>query len=361
MVNYKQNFINAVDYAAYKTKYSYWKLILLGIMGSVYVGLGYIVFIYILSKGQDWDAIYSGTKDIHISGAYLALAAALFPIGLLLIIFLGGSLFTSDNLTSLAILTKKAKIAPVVVKWGLTLAGNIIGAFIIAAIVRLGGIFSNKDLLLLSSVIHHKVILQWYNVLFSGLLCNILVAGTVWATLATKHSIAKIFLIYFPIWLFAIAGFQHVVANSILFAFGWLHGDTGIFQHLGALPVFKEGFIGDFNHIESWKAHDGTGMGLGDWTFYAVFANLIPAMIGNWISGSIILPLVYFYLSESNVKIKLYKQNGCKVCEDTCLSHLEDQECYFRTHRLGNHIQDSAEEEIIKKKAKFFKSKNSKK
>lgn len=357
MVDYKENFINAVDYAAHKTKYSYWKLILLGIMGSVYVGLGYIVFIYILSKGQDWNAIFNGDSNIYISGAYLSLAAALFPIGLLLIIFLGGSLFTSDNLTSLAILTKKAKVAPVVIKWGLTLVGNIIGAFVIAAIVRLGKIFDNKDLLLLSSVIHHKVMLQWYNTLFSGILCNILVAGTVWATLATKHSIAKIFLIYFPIWLFAIGGFQHVVANSILFAFGWLHGDTGIFQHLGELPVFEPNYIGDFAHVSSWR---GEGLNLGDWTFNAVFWNLIPAMIGNWLSGSIILPLVYFFLSDSNVKVKLYKENGCKVCEDKCTSHSEDEECYFKTHRLGNHIDNEPEEEIIRKRSKFFKSKQNK-
>ncbi|MGL4343197.1 MAG: formate/nitrite transporter family protein [Metamycoplasmataceae bacterium] len=323
MVGYKENFVNAIDFAVHKTKYSFWKLILLGIMGSFYVGLGYIAFIYIISKNQDWEAIEQGAS-IVISGGTLVLASALFPVGLLLIIFLGGSLFTSDNLTSIAILTKKAKIRPVVIKWCLTLFGNIVGAFIIAAICRGGHIFSDRDLQVLSEIISSKVNKEWWNVFFSGILCNILVAGTVWATLATKHSIAKIFLIYFPIWLFAIVGFQHVVANVILFAFGWVHPDNPFIANIGDLS-------------------------LNEWTFNAIFINLLPAMVGNWLSGSIFLPFIYFWLSEHHKKIKMYKLNGCKVVEDKCLTHEYGDDCYFDKNKDVNIHDDENEQNKLSK------------
>lgn len=295
MHDYKDNFQNAIDFAVKKVGLKWWKLIWLGVMGCVYVGIGYICFIMIIAGMQGPGVFVKGWQDIIATGQQLpgldmggfplVIAAALFPVGLLLIIFLGGSLFTSDNLTSIAIMTKQIKIPPVILKWLLTLFGNILGAFLIAAIVRGGNIFTERHLYILQQIIAKKVHMEWWNAFFSGILCNILVAGTVWATMATRHSIAKIFLIYFPIWLFAIVGFQHVTANSILFALGWVHGDFPIMQNIGqgifAVPIT-----------------------LSDWSFRAVFINMIPAMFGNWLSGAVFLPFVYFWLSGHHHKMK---------------------------------------------------------
>ncbi|MGL6125160.1 MAG: formate/nitrite transporter family protein [Metamycoplasmataceae bacterium] len=295
MHDYKDNFSNAIEFAVKKTKLAWWKLIFLGIMGCIYVGIAYIAFIMIIAGMQDSSVFQDGWQQnlienniapkIDMTGWPLIVAAAIFPVGLLLIIFLGGSLFTSDNLTSIAILTKKIKISPVVLKWGLTLLGNIIGALLIAGLARGSHIFSEKHLFVLQQIIAKKVHIQWWESFFSGILCNILVAGTVWSTMATKHSIAKIFLIYFPIWLFAIVGFQHVTANAILFSFGWSHLDSPIIQHVGQ-GIFDAPIT------------------LADWTFRSVFINMIPAMCGNWLSGAIILPYVYFWLSDHHKIIK---------------------------------------------------------
>ncbi|MGL5357708.1 MAG: formate/nitrite transporter family protein [Metamycoplasmataceae bacterium] len=321
MVGYEQNFKNAIDYATHKTTYRWWKLILLGLMGSFYVGIGYIGFIYIISLNQDWQSgVPINQVNVVISGWDLALAAAVFPVGLLLIIFLGGSLFTSDNLTSIAVLTKKARVVPVVRKWVWTLLGNIIGAFIIACIVRGGAIFGEKELRVLSFLVWKKSHAIWWNVFFSGILCNVLVAGTVWATLATKHSIAKIFLIYFPIWLFAIIGFHHVVANVILFAFAWLHADNPLIYNLNAIYDSA----GNIVNTHEWFS-------LSQWSFNAVFTNAIPAMIGNWLSGSIFLPYIYFWLSGYHKKMQNYKKHNCIIVENKCTSHPNEKtECFFR-------------------------------
>lgn len=296
MHDYKDNFSNAIDFAVKKTKLKWWKLIFLGIMGCIYVGIAYIAFINVVAGMQDPSVFLPGWQEdllinnvvpaVNMSGWPLIVGAAVFPVGLLLIVFLGGSLFTSDNLTSIAILTKQIKIPPVFIKWGLTLFGNIIGAFIIAALARGSHIFNDKQLFVLQQIIAKKVHMEWWQSFFSGILCNILVAGTVWSTMATKHSIAKIFLIYFPIWLFAIVGFQHVTANSIIFAFGWTHADSPLLQNVGQ-GIFDAPIT------------------LADWSFRSVFINMIPAMCGNWLSGAIFLPFVYFWLSDHHKRIKM--------------------------------------------------------
>ena len=329
MKDYKDNFYNAIDYAIKKTKSPAYKLILLGIMGSLYVAIAYVAFIMIIAnfdgvitekiiniKGV--DTVVGKVINLH-SGALLA-AAAIFPVGIILIIFLGGSLFTSDNLTMIAWITKKTPLAPIIVKWMYTLVGNIIGAFLIGAIIRAGNILGNENYqLILGYLSGKKIALEWYYVIFSGILCNIIVAGSVWASLASKHSSAKLFIIYFPIWLFAIVGFQHVVANAILFAMTWFYSiDPGehktilaginlasnhAVHELGWVPNFiinhsqpEDGLI-DKIGIDLTKRIEENWINLSNFSLSAIFQNLLPASIGNWFSGAILLPYTYYYLS----------------------------------------------------------------
>ena len=108
MKDYKDNFYNAIDYAVKKTKAPAFKLILLGIMGSLYVAIAYVAFIMILAT---FDGVITNQVDelgrvigrsINIHSGALVTGAAIFPVGIILIIFLGGPLFTSDNLTMIA-------------------------------------------------------------------------------------------------------------------------------------------------------------------------------------------------------------------------------------------------------------------
>lgn len=291
MKNYKENFNNVVDYAVDKLKTSHWKLILLGAMGSVYVAIAYVAFIYIIAS---WDGVVNVDEmSVKISGAALTTAAAIFPVGILLIIFLGGALFTSDNLTMLAVITKKHPIGPVITKWMYTLLGNLIGAVLMGAILRGANVFSSEEQQLVVGYLSgKKIALEWYYTLVSAVLCNILVAGSVWGTLAAKHSSAKIMILYFPIWLFAIVGFQHVVANAILFSMSGFYamGDSYNF------------IIGGMNYAtkHSWLAGpNGIGINsIGLFILFAIFANLLPSTIGNWFSGSIILPFTYWMLTK---------------------------------------------------------------
>lgn len=335
MKDYKENFSNAVDYAISKTKSNAWKLILLGIMGSIYVAIAYIAFIYILATFNgvinsttivlETSGITYAAKSINVHGGALVVGAAIFPVGIILILFLGGSLFTSDNLTSIAVIIKKVKITPVILKWMYTLLGNLIGALLAAGIIRAGNIFASEDYqLLLGYLAGKKINLEWYYTIFSGILCNIIVAGSVWASLASKHSSAKIFLLYFPIWLFAITGFQHVVANAILFSMTWFYSINPAEQSvvvaginfaandaahsLGHIPKFiiNSTTPSDLSLLEQIDIKEITKqwIGIGKFSLYAIFSNMIPAAIGNWFSGAILLPFAYYWLSSYKYKVK---------------------------------------------------------
>ncbi|AAT27707.1 formate/nitrite transporter family protein [[Mycoplasma] mobile] len=288
MLDYKSNFDNAMDFALKKASADWWKIIVLGILASIYVGIGYIAYIYVAAAFQ---GNLIGIDSVHFDGSVVVAASATFPVGLMLIVFLGGSLFTSDNLSMLAYITKKTKFSPLLRKWGYVLLGNTIGGFLIAILIRAGSIFNDNQLIVLKYIIDKKIDFQWWTIIFSAILCNIIVAGTVWASLATTQSIGKIFIIFFPIWIFAIIGFQHVVANAILFAMGWLHGDN---------PIIAGGIVTIGNNSVNY------GKKLIDWTSIALHSNLIPALIGNWFAGSILLP--YAYLSVVKIRSKSEKQ-----------------------------------------------------
>lgn len=332
MKDYKDNFYNAIDYAITKTKAPAFKLILLGIMGSLYVAIAYVAFIMIVANFDgvisDKTLIINGVnhvvgKVLNLHSGALVIGAAIFPVGIILIIFLGGSLFTSDNLTMIAWITKKTPLLPIIIKWMYTLAGNVIGGFLAGAIIRAGNILGSENFqLILGYLSGKKINLEWYYVIFSGILCNIIVAGSVWASLASKHSSAKLFIIYFPIWLFAVVGFQHVVANAILFAMTWFYSinsqehqtilaginfaSNDAVHELGWIPNFiikrtkpEPGLIGPDGLVDEHDvlAITNAWVNLTNFSVGAVFANLLPAAVGNWFSGAIILPFAYYWLS----------------------------------------------------------------
>ncbi len=323
MKEYKDNFKNAISYATHKLENSWLKMILLGMLGAIYVGIAYMVFIIIIGS---WPGVVTkeiidvnGSQvvqqfSISISGIALFTAAALFPVGIIMIIFLGGSLFTSDNLTMLSWITKQrtsdgnqVQFQRLVVKWMWTLLGNILGGLVIGALTRAADFFSNVNYqYILGYLCGKKISMAWYFTIFSGFLCNILVAGSVWASLAASHSTAKFLLIWFPIWLFAISGFQHVVANGILFSMSLFYMIHPGEQDNVLLAInynvhhelFTSGMtIDKFRQISNW-------INPGDFIFRLFFLNMLPAAIGNWLSGSIFLPYTYYYLSGYHKEVK---------------------------------------------------------
>lgn len=260
----KETYLASVEYGKYKATLKFWKILLLGFMGGAFVALGYIGAFAMKNLGDGPMPKFLG--------------AAIFPTGIMMCVFLGGSLFTSDSLSMLPVVEKQIK--PLTAAKGLALVwiGNLVGGMFVAGIATLAGFFykdaTHGKLHILQHYIDGKQDNDWYKIFFSGIITNMLVAGSVWMSLSTKSAGAKVVLLWFPITLFAAAGFEHIVANFFIF------------------------FSGLFNDGLTWTDSAGEHiLHIDGWKF--LYNNLLPTTVGNWIGGAVIIALPYYFMNRS--------------------------------------------------------------
>jgi formate/nitrite transporter len=113
-----------------------------------------------------------------------------------------------------------------------------------------------------------KASLPFWEALFKGILCNVLVCLAVWMAIAGRSVTDKVLAIVFPISAFVAAGFEHSVANMYFIPMGILAKD-----HVSAL-------VGIASPQQL--------------TWWGFLNNLIPVSIGNIIGGGLMVALVYY-------------------------------------------------------------------
>lgn len=141
------------------------------------------------------------------------IAGAIFPVGLMLVILAGGELFTGNCLIFVALLRKKISLKAFIRNLSIVWIFNLIGSLFVVFLMLPTHSFSKTAIESLHSIAFHKVHSEFIWVLVKAIGCNILVAGAVWISYASKDLIGKIWAIWFPIMVFIILGFDHVVAN----------------------------------------------------------------------------------------------------------------------------------------------------
>ncbi|HAQ39802.1 MAG TPA: FdhC protein [Clostridiales bacterium] len=205
-----------------------------------------------------------------MAGAYIALGgqgflvayespfirAAVFPVGLMLIVLAGGELFTGNCLMTFGLIQKEITLKSYVKVLVQVFCGNLLGALAVAALLYFGGAYNNPVLAeTVVNVAKAKISLSFVQVLSKGILCNILVSLGVWVSTTAKDATGKMLGCWFPVMLFVFCGYEHVVANMF-------------FLPMGAI-------------LDSSV------------TLTQIVGNLIPSAIGNYIGGGIIVPVIY--------------------------------------------------------------------
>ncbi len=226
------------------------KVFVLGILAGIFIGLAYVGYM-------------TATQTLMTTDPGLGkfVGAMIFPVGIMLVLFVGGSLFTGNNLITLAWLDKKITLGQVGVNWVAVWLGNLVGSVLTAYSAVLAGSFHGEAISNLAmNIAHHKVEISFTEAVISGILCNILVALGVWMTFAGKDLISKIFAAWFPIMLFALSGYQHSVANMFVLSLGKVLNPE--------IYTIKEMFL----------------------------VNILPVTLGNLIAGGILVPVVYYKL-----------------------------------------------------------------
>ncbi|MEX2716698.1 MAG: formate/nitrite transporter family protein, partial [Candidatus Sigynarchaeota archaeon] len=198
---------------------SFYKMFMLAILAGIYIGFGAILA---TTVGMGWPT----SGDWATSGVKNFLMGSVFSVGLILVVLAGAELFTGNNLISIALCSKKVKLGHVLKSWIVVWIGNFAGSLLLAAIFFGTGLWKKNptelspvgiNAVTIASV---KANLSFMDVLFRGILCNILVCLAVWISISSKEAVGKILAIYFPIMAFVAMGFEHSIANMYFIPIG---------------------------------------------------------------------------------------------------------------------------------------------
>ena len=260
----EQNIQNGIKKTNLTTK----KLILLGIVAGFFIGIGA-------------EASSLAMHGISNVGLARTVAGAVFPIGLMLIVLLGGELFTGNCLISMAVYDKKAKLKGMIRNLTIVYISNFIGAALMAWMINNCGQLNFSDGgagAFTIKVALGKVGIDPIQAIVSGILCNVLVCLAIFMAATAKDVAGKCIAIFFPIFVFVISGFEHCVANMYYIP-------AGIFAAHNPLYAAKA------TELYGITAEQLSGLNFG-----TMFSNLIPVTIGNIIGGMVFVGLLYWYL-----------------------------------------------------------------
>ena len=260
----EQNIQNGIKKTNLTTK----KLILLGIAAGFFIGIGA-------------EASSLAMHGISNVGLARTVAGAVFPIGLMLIVLLGGELFTGNCLISMAVYDKRAKLKGMIRNLTIVYISNFIGAALMAWMINNCGQLNFSDGgagAFTIKVALGKVGIDPMQAIVSGILCNVLVCLAIFMAATAKDVAGKCIAIFFPIFVFVISGFEHCVANMYYIP-------AGIFAAQNSLYAAKA------TELYGITAEQLSGLNFG-----TMFSNLIPVTIGNIIGGMVFVGLLYWYL-----------------------------------------------------------------
>lgn len=241
-----------------KTKQSFATNLLTGWNAGVFIAIGAMLATIVGQKvGAEWSGF---------------MFAAVFPIGLIGIIIMGGAdLFTGDcMITPMSTCTRKAKISDLYRNWFLAIGGNLIGsicwAWIVAVSLIYGTTMSAGAASSAIAIAQAKIALVeadfvggFMTLIFKGIICNLLVNFAIYqAVKSNSNLMAKVFNVWFPIMAFVAVGSEHVVANMYFIP-------VGIFT--GASVTWTQAFI----------------------------FNFLPVLTGNMIGGYVFMCLNYWF------------------------------------------------------------------
>ena len=211
--------------------------------------------------------------------------AAVFPLGLLLVVICGADLFTGNCMTLTAGgLQKEVSLAGALRSGALSWIGNFAGAlFVAVCMVWATGLIFDKapaaaglstmpwaDALV--KLANSKTSLGFMEAFWRAVGCNWLVCLAVYTAYAAKEIAGKILALWFPTMAFVALGMEHCVANMFFIPAAILTGTdpryTALVEAGGAAPL-----------TATWES------------FFV--DNLIPVTLGNIVGGAVLVAALY--------------------------------------------------------------------
>ena len=258
-----------------KTELPLLRMILLGIFAGMFIACG---------------ASASSLTMHAISNVGLArlVAGTIFPVGLMMIVFVGGELFTGDCLMIMGCIHGRFSVRDMLRVLAVVYLSNFVGSVLFAGMVNLSGQYGYSSGLLGAFTIKvamGKVSLSFVSAFVSGILCNVFVCMAVLMAMAAKDIAGKVWAIFFPILAFVVSGYEHCVANMYYIP-------AGIFAKGNASYA-----------AVAMEAYGYTAEQLArlNWVNFAV-KNLVPVTLGNIVGGMIFVGLPLYVIHAQKLK-----------------------------------------------------------
>jgi len=271
-----QQIVSANIHAATgKTRLPLLRLILSGIFAGIFIACG---------------ASASSVAMHAISNVGLARLAAgcVFPIGLMMIVFVGGELFTGNCLMVMGCMHRQFSLRDMGRVLAVAFCSNFLGAAAIAALVSASGQFGYTGGLLGAFTIKvalGKTTMSFGAAFVSGILCNIFVCVAVLMAAAAKDLAGKALAIFFPIMAFVVSGYEHCVANMYYIPAGILAASDSAYLQT-AMETY--GITADQLGRLTWGSF--------------LLNNLLPVTLGNMVGGMIFVGLPLYLIHSSGLR-----------------------------------------------------------
>ncbi|MGQ8875471.1 formate/nitrite transporter family protein [Paenibacillus sp. TSA_86.1] len=212
-------------------------VLILGFLAGAFIALGFLLDIRVIASAPaEWGSIAT------------FIGAAVFPVGLILVLIGGGELLTGNMMAvPLAAITRKISPASMLKNLLLVTFGNLLGALFVAFFFGhvLGLTAEGVYLTKVVDMAGHKLHDSFLQAFISGIGCNWLVALAVWLSYAADTMSGKILGIWFPTMAFVAIGFQHVVANMFLIPAAIFEGHYSWGQYaMNFIPVWLGNLTG---------------------------------------------------------------------------------------------------------------------
>jgi nitrite transporter len=180
-------------------------------LAGAYVGIGIIL---IFTLGQQIEPAFRSL-----------LMGASFGIALTLVVFAGSDLFTGHTMfMTIGLARGTIDGAALIRAWVLCWIGNLAGAVLLSLVFWLGGggqiLKEGADLIFAASAA--KMGASATALVARGALCNWLVCLALWTSQRATSDAAKCILIWWCLFAFIAAGFEHSVANMTVFSIALL-------------------------------------------------------------------------------------------------------------------------------------------
>lgn len=272
---YVEAYVNA---SVVKANLPGYKLLILGIMAGAFVAIG----------AASASAASHGISNVGIAKS---LAGIVFPIGMMMIVFVGGELFTGDTMMIMGVFHKRFSY----VKYFKTLAcvylSNMIGALIVAVFVVYSGQLKYSSGALGAYTIKvavDKVNGEFVSLFFSGILCNVLVCVAVLMSMAAKDAAGKVFGFLFPIFAFVIGGYEHCVANMYYIPAG----------------IFAASNDAYATAAEAAYGYTAAQLEALNWENF-LLNNLIPVTLGNIVGGMVFVGIPLYVIHSAKLRLEM--------------------------------------------------------